>query len=312
MKDKSAKSSDPSRSNQSYEATFVRYERDGLIEHGLLNEEIITAIDGSIFGEFLVTDSRYSINDVRLLAPLQPKTIYGLGMNSHSYRKFRMGTGYPGIDSDEPPVYQKSANSIVGPSSRLVIPRGATGVSGSPELAVVIGKRAHGITEEEAENYVLGYTASFDAMAPELIRSDAVDENVVNGKDFPTFCPLGPYIKTKIDTSDLEVSLRINGHRFHEGRSSDFIYSVAKVVSFLASKYTLEAGDVILMGALGQEGVVDGKEIDTSSMVARFTNIKTSRTLSYPKYRAGDQMEVYIENIGSFRFVVTCEGEAST
>ena len=62
------------------------------------------------------------------------------------------------------------------------------------------------------------------------------------------------------------------------------------------------------MGALGQEGVVDGKEIDTSSMVARFTNIKTSRTLSYPKYRAGDQMEVYIENIGSFRFDVTCEG----
>lgn len=294
------------------ELCIVRFKEGGEELYGILNDGVITSIVGDIFETPRLSDQKYNLEDVSLLAPITPKKIYGVGMNSHIYRRFRMGTDYPGIDADEPPVYEKSANAVVGPSSQLVIPKGASGVSGSPELAVVIGERADGITEEEVENYILGYTGSFDALAPELVGANAIDESVANGKDYPTFCPLGPFIKTKIDTSDIEVSLRVNGHRFHEGRSSDFIYSIAKVVSFIASKYTLEAGDVILLGALGREGVVDGKEIDTSSIVARFSNIETSRTISYPKYRAGDQMEVCIENIGSFSFDVINEAGAKT
>ncbi|MCZ0954124.1 MAG: fumarylacetoacetate hydrolase family protein [Rhodospirillaceae bacterium] len=277
--------------------TIVRYDKDGRIGYGILEESQITAIQGDIFGEFVVGDLRFSLEDVVLLAPVEPRKVYGVGMNSHGYRQYRMGAEYPEADPAEPPVFEKSGSAITGPHSRLLVQEGMTGISGSPELAVIMKRRASGIAEDEVDEYILGYSASFDAMYPEVAIKD-----MLAAKDFPTSCPLGPWIKTSLDTSDLEVSLSVNGKEYHQGFTRDFIYDIPRVVSFLASRYVLEPGDVILMGAMGKEAHVDGKSAD---FVDRFTDLGGLRPVAYPKYQPGDRLVVRVQGVGELPFSIS-------
>ena len=276
--------------------TLVRFEIDGTTQYGAVLDSGIAAISGDIFGEYDISNRVYSLDEVTLLAPIEPRKVYGVGMNSRSYRRYRMGTDYPGIDSEEPPVFEKASSAITGPDTKLIVPEGLSGVSGSPELAVVIKSRASNVAEADVYDLVLGYTASFDAMSPEIAIED-----MLAAKDYPTFCPLGPWIRTSLDMSNLEVTLKVNGKAYHQGYTQDFIYDVPRVVSYLSSLYVLEPGDVILMGAMGREAIVDGLTVD---FVDRFTDLGEFRPVSYPKYKAGDQLTVYIEDIGELRFDV--------
>ena len=277
--------------------TIVRFDKDGRIAYGILEEGEVTAIQGDIFGEFTVDGARFQLEGVVLLAPIEPRKVYGVGMNSHGYRQYRMGAEYPEADPAEPPVFEKSGSAITGPHSRLVVQEGMTGISGSPELAVIMKRRASGIAEDEVDDYILGYSASFDAMYPEVAIRD-----MLAAKDFPTSCPLGPWIKTSLDTSDLEVSLSVNGKVYHQGFTRDFIYDIPRVVSFLSSRYVLEPGDVVLMGAMGKEAHVDGKSAD---FVDRFTGLGELRPVAYPKYQPGDRLVVRIQGVGELSFSVS-------
>lgn len=277
--------------------TIVRFDKAGRVGYGILDDGRVTAIKGDIFGDFSLGSRRYRLEEVRLLAPIEPNRVYGVGMNSHTYRLYRMGADYPQGDLDEPPVFEKSGSAITGPHSRLLIQKGMTGISGSPELAAIIRRRASGIAEDEVDDCILGYSASFDAMYPEVAITD-----MLAAKDFPTSCPLGPWIKTSLDTSDLEVSLSVNGKVYHQGFTRDFIYDIPKVVSFLASRYVLEPGDVILMGAMGKEAYVDGKSAD---FVDRFTDLGEIRPVAYPKYQPGDRLVVRVQGLGELPFSVS-------
>ncbi|MDE0454232.1 MAG: DUF2437 domain-containing protein [Gammaproteobacteria bacterium] len=277
--------------------TIVRYEKDGRTGYGILEKGRVTSIEGDIFGEFSAGDRHFPLDEVVLLAPIEPRKVYGVGMNSHGYRQYRTGAEFPEADPAEPPVFEKSGSAITGPHSRLVVQEGMSGISGSPELAVIMKRRARGIAEDEVDDYILGYSASFDAMYPEVAIRD-----MLAAKDFPTSCPLGPWIKTSLDTSDLEVSLSVNGKVYHQGFTRDFIYDIPRVVSFLSSRYVLEPGDVVLMGAMGREAHVDGKSAD---FVDRFTDLAKIRPVAYPKYQPGDRLVVRVQGVGELPFSVT-------
>ena len=138
------------------------------------------------------------------------------------------------------------------------------------ELAVVIGRRGHAIPEELVHEHVLGYTMLNDVTARDIQRSDV---QFTRAKGFDTFCPIGPWLVRDVDPSDLRISTVVNGETRQDSRTSDMVFSPARLVSFISTVMTLEAGDVVSTG--------------TPSGVAPL--------------RDGDCVDVTIEGIGTLR-----------
>ena len=282
---------------------IARYEYRDNVEYGLVRGETVIGLDGDLFGDYSVSDRSIAIADVRLLAPVTPRKIIGLGSNSYWHRSKMAGediTGKGSIPASQlkpPAVFEKARSSVAGPGDRVCIPEGTTGISGSAELAVIISRRAGNVSTTDAGNYIFGYTCAFDGFAPEIAVND-----FDKAKNYPTFCPLGPWIATGINHSDLmKVVLRVNGGLHQKGYTDDYILGIADAVSLVTSRYELEAGDVILVGALGSGGIAEDEEI---ADVPGFTDIEQIRAVAYPKYQHGDTLEVSIDRIGAIRLDV--------
>ena len=282
---------------------IARYEYRDNVEYGLVRGETVIGLDGDPFGNYAVSDRSIAIADVRLLAPVTPRKIIGLGSNSYWHRSKMAGediTGKGGIPASQlkpPAVFEKASASVAGPGDRVCIPEGTTGISGSAELAVIISRRAGNVSATDAGNYIFGYTCAFDGFAPEIAVND-----FDKAKNYPTFCPLGPWIATGINHNELmEVILRVNGGLHQKGYTDDYILGIADAVSLVTSRYELEAGDVILVGALGSGGIAEDEEI---ADVPGFTDIEQIRAVAYPKYQHGDTLEVSIDRIGAIRLDV--------
>ncbi len=304
--DSSAKSSwsydTAAASNQSPQF-IARYEYRNNVEYGLVRGATVMGLDGDLFGDWSVSERALALADVQLLAPVTPNRIIGLGSNSYWHRRKMTGADITGKGSmpasplKPPAVFEKASSSVAGPGDRVCIPEGATGISGSAELAVIISRRASNISATEAGNYIFGYTCAFDGFAPEI----AVDD-FDKAKNYPAFCPLGPWIATGINHNELmEVVLRVNGGLHQKGYTDDYVLGIPDALSLVTSSYELEAGDVILVGALGSGGIAADEEIVE---VPGFTDIQQLRAVAYPKYQHGDTLEVSIDRIGAIRLHV--------
>ncbi len=282
---------------------IARYEYRDHIEFGLVQGETVVGIDGELFGDYSVSDRSIPLDDVRLLAPVSPNKIIGLGSNSYWHRSKMIGedisnTGNNSVSALKPPaIFEKPSSALAGPGAGVCIPKGATGISGSAELAVIMSRRASNVSAEDAKDFIFGYTGAFDGFAPEIAVND-----FDRAKNYPGFCPLGPWIATGINHNDLmAVSLRVNGGLHQKGYTDDYVLGIPEAVSFVTSRYALQAGDVILIGALGSGGIAeDEKNVD----VPKFTDIKQIRAVAYPKYQHGDTLEVSVDRIGAFRVEV--------
>jgi len=113
------------------------------------------------------------------------------------------------------------------------------------ELAVVIGRRAHGIVPDEARGVIFGYAAANDVTARDLQRKDG---QWTRAKGFDTFCPLGPWIDTEADPGDLRITCRVNGQIRQMASTREMVFSVFQLVAFISGIMTLEPGDVLLTG----------------------------------------------------------------
>jgi 2-keto-4-pentenoate hydratase/2-oxohepta-3-ene-1,7-dioic acid hydratase in catechol pathway len=142
-------------------------------------------------------------------------------------------------------LFFKPATSVIGPGDRIPLHPGAGRVDHEAELAVVIGRLCRGVTEEEAPRFILGYTCANDVTAREWQKQDG---QWARAKGSDGFCPLGPWIETEVDPGDVEVVCRVNGDIRQRGRTSDFVFSPATLVSFISRTITLLPGDVVLTG----------------------------------------------------------------
>jgi acylpyruvate hydrolase len=215
---------------------------------------------------------------VRLLAPVpRPGTILCVGYN---YR------GHTAQDDPEfPDVFTKPASTVVGPQDAIVLPRASTEVDYEAELAVVIGRTAHEVTEADALEHVGGYTVLNDVSARDWQRRTS---QWVLGKAFDTFAPLGPAVVTPDevpDPQDLTVEARVAGETTLRGSTRDQVFGVARLVSYLSQVVTLQPGDVIATG----------------------TPQKLPHVLDRgPRWlRAGDVVEITVGGIGTLRSRVT-------
>jgi 2-keto-4-pentenoate hydratase/2-oxohepta-3-ene-1,7-dioic acid hydratase in catechol pathway len=151
-------------------------------------------------------------------------------------------------------MFLKPPSSLADPGAPVLLPPESARVDYEGELCVVIGKKCRRLTAAQAPSAIFGYSIACDVTARDLQKSDA---QWTRGKGFDTFCPLGPYVVSGIDASNLELELSINGQRRQHGKTSDMIFDLATLVAYASSVMTLEPGDLILTGTPEGVGPLD-------------------------------------------------------
>src|SRR5215213_3995835 len=193
---------------------------------------------------------------VRLLAPVIPRSkVIGIGRN-YAAHAAELGNEVPA----EPLVVLKPNTSVAGPGDPVLYPSQSHEVHYEGELAVVIGRICRDVPAERAAEVVFGYTIGNDVTARDLQRNDV---QFTRAKGFDTFCPLGPWVETELDTSALRVRTFLNGDLKQDGSTKDLIFDIPTLIAYVSSVMTLLPGDVILTGT--PEGVgpmAVGDEVD--------------------------------------------------
>ncbi|MDW8059086.1 MAG: fumarylacetoacetate hydrolase family protein [Thermomicrobium sp.] len=160
---------------------------------------------------------------------------------------------------DEPVLFLKPPSALLGHGGTILLPPGNR-IDYEAELCVVIGRRARRVRESEALDYVLGYTCGNDVSHRDQQYKDG---QWVRGKGYDTFCPLGPWIETEVDPSDLAIVSRLNGELRQNSRTSQMLFPPAFLISFISNVMTLEPGDVIMTGTpFGVGPMVPGDVIE--------------------------------------------------
>ena len=202
-----------------------------------------------------------------------PGKFIGIGLN---YIDHAVETGAK--PPSEPIVFMKATSCINGPNDNIIIPKGSKKTDWEIEIAFIIGKEAKYVTEEEASNYIFGYCISNDLSEREFqIEKEG---QWVKGKSADTFGPIGPYLVTKeeiTDVQNLNLSLMLNGNKTQTGNTKNMIFNINFILSYLSNFMSLQPGDIITTGT--PPGVGMGKKP--------------------PVYlKTGDEMILTIDNLG--------------
>jgi 2-keto-4-pentenoate hydratase/2-oxohepta-3-ene-1,7-dioic acid hydratase in catechol pathway len=139
----------------------------------------------------------------------------------------------------------KPPTAVIGPDEEIIYPEMSSRFDYEGELAVVIGKKCRFVTEEDSEKYVLGYTCFNDVTARDLQKKDV---QFTRAKGFDTFAPMGPFIETELNPCHVKIETFLNGEKKQSGNTSDLIFPVRTIVSFLSKIMTLCPGDIIATG----------------------------------------------------------------
>ena len=254
---------------------WLRFDDGRGPRYGCLRDaRTIEVVDGSPFGPHRATGERIALDTVRLLAPIDVRRVYGVGLNYVKHIR-EVGAQTPRI----PLLFMKPDSAVIGPDAPVVYPREGRDVHYECELAVVIGRRARRVSKADALGVVLGYTCANDISERVIQREEMGMGALLVSKGYDTFCPLGPVVVTDLDPSRLRVQTRINGVVRQDSNTADLLFDVPTLVSYLAQSITLEPGDVILTGTPAGVGPIV----------------------------AGDTMEIDIEGIGVLRNPVVAE-----
>ena len=212
----------------------------------------VAAIDGHPFAEIRFTGERWAVADVRLLSPILPSKVVCVGRN-YAEHAAELGNEVP----PEPLLFLKPSTSIIGANDLIKLPPQSSQIEHEAELAVVIGASgARRVDRDTAATTVFGYTCANDVTARDLQRTDG---QWTRAKGFDSFCPLGPWIETVLDASDVEVRCEVNDEVRQLGRTKDMIFDVPTLVSYVSHIMTLLPGDVVLTGTPAGVGpLVDG------------------------------------------------------
>ncbi len=219
---------------------YVRFSLDGSTCYGLLHGDQIAVIQGDIFGAHQLTDRIVPLSSITLLTPCQPSSIVCVGLNYRQHA-LELGMQLP----SEPIIFLKPHTSLLPHRGDIVYWPMVGQLDYEAELTIVIGQRCHQVREADAMQYVFGYTIANDVTARDLQRKDG---QWTRAKSFDTFCPLGPSIVTGIDASNLRLKAILNGQVKQDGSTSDLIFTIPQLVSFVSQVITLHPGDVILTG----------------------------------------------------------------
>jgi 2-keto-4-pentenoate hydratase/2-oxohepta-3-ene-1,7-dioic acid hydratase in catechol pathway len=247
---------------------LLRFAADGQVRYGAVEQRQIRELAGDPFGSLRLGPRSFQLDDVTLLPPCEPSKIVAVGVNYRAHAQ-EMGHRLP----EEPLLFLKPSTSVIGPGAAIHYPDGVTRLDYEAELAVVIKKKVRSITPAQTAQAILGCTCLNDVTARDLQQKD---KQWTRAKSFDTFSPIGPWIVTDLDPSNLKIEGILNGEIRQSSTTADLIFPVHALVSFISSIMTLLPGDVITTGTPSGVG---------------------------PMQR-GDTIEVVIEGIGKLSNVV--------
>lgn len=245
---------------------IVRFTSGKKIEYGILNGEVVQGIEGTPYRQLRLSDRSYDLGQIKLLPPCSPSKIVALGLNYHSHAeevKLRIPS--------EPLIFLKPSTSVIGPEDDIIYPDSTQRVDYEGELGVVIKTKAYRVPAERSLDYALGYTCFNDVTARDLQYKDK--HFPARAKGFDTFAPIGPCIETELDPGNVDLETHLNGELKQRTNTSDLIFPVPELISFISHIMTLLPGDVIATGTTSGIGPM----------------------------QIGDTVEIMIDQIGTLR-----------
>jgi len=254
---------------------FARFEHNGKVYLGMVKEEMIFALDGSLFDRYEETGVHYPLSDVKLLPPVIPTKIVCIGQNYREHIK-ELGAKVP----EKPHYFLKPPSSLIGHEDAIVYPRSAERVDYEGEMAVVIKDRIKDIPEDEALEHILGCSCFNDVTERSFVAKDLLLLTLAKG--FDTFSCFGPYLTTGLDPDNLEVRTYLNGKLMQCDNTKNCVFNVRYILHYLSQCLTLYPGDIVITGT--PKGIAPMKP--------------------------GDVVEVEIEGIGRLRNTVKAADQA--
>jgi 2-keto-4-pentenoate hydratase/2-oxohepta-3-ene-1,7-dioic acid hydratase in catechol pathway len=232
---------------------YVRFSRpsqtDRSISYGILEGESIQELRGDIFAGAQPTGTTFSVKDVKLLAPCTPVNVAAVGRNYQTHIKamdqLRDRSTPP---AEFPGLFWKPNSCIIGTDENILLPPGAENVHYEAEMVLVIGKKTKSVSRAQAASHIFGITAGNDVSERNWQKNDLT---WFRAKGSDTFGALGPCIVTGLNYNNLLVQSRLNGELRQEGRTTELIFPVDVVVSYISQFATLLPGDVIYTGTPG-------------------------------------------------------------
>jgi 2-keto-4-pentenoate hydratase/2-oxohepta-3-ene-1,7-dioic acid hydratase in catechol pathway len=199
------------------------------------------------------TGESFDWSEADLLCPVVPSKIIGVGRNYAAHAR-ELGHDIP----VEPLLFLKPPSALLNHGGAVILPPESRRVEHEAELAVVIGRRAKNIAADEVPSYVLGYTCGCDVTARDLQRRDV---QFARSKGFDTFCPVGPWIETQLDTRTVRIQCRVRGQLRQDGNTSQMLFDVPTIVAYASHMMTLEPGDIILTGTPEGVGPIEAGDL---------------------------------------------------
>ncbi len=224
---------------------------------GVVNGTSIDIIKGHPFSDLEFTGVNLDLEKVKILSPVLPSKVVCVGKNYADHAK-ELGGEVPA----EPVIFIKPSTTVIGENDQIVLPTQSTNVHHEVELAIVISHLCKNVDVSRAGEVILGYTIANDVTARDLQNSDG---QWTRAKSFDTFCPLGPWIETELDPTNLDLTCEVNGQVRQSGNTSEMVRTAHEMVSWISTVMTLLPGDVILTGTPAGVGpIVNGDIVEVT------------------------------------------------
>jgi 2-keto-4-pentenoate hydratase/2-oxohepta-3-ene-1,7-dioic acid hydratase in catechol pathway len=245
---------------------ICRYLNDGAQRFGIVEDDGLFELIGDPFSDEPKRGTKVgAVNEITLLPPVRPSKIVCVGRNYAAHAKEK-GNEVPA----EPLLFFKPSSALIGHLDSIELTPDVGLVEHEAELTVVIGTGGRNISVRDAYKHVLGYTCANDVSARDY---QAKDGQWARAKGFDTFCPLGPWINTSLEPSNLNVRCTVNGTTRQYASTSQLMFDVPILIAHISKIMTLNPGDIILTGTPAGVGPI----------------------------QVGDQVDVEIEGIGMLR-----------
>ncbi len=222
-------------------------------QYGWINDNYVGQLSSPPFGAYRRLEASIPLEEVRLLPPVQPGKIIAIGRNYPEHAK-EHDVEIPEV----PMIFLKPPSAVIGPGSTIILPPQSAQVEHESELGVVISRSGRWIKQEDVKDHILGYTIVNDVTARDLQRRDG---QWSRAKGFDTFCPVGPWIETDLDPSDILITCRVNGEIRQLSSTREMVFSVMQLIVYISSVMTLEPGDLILTGTPAGVGLLTDGDI---------------------------------------------------